>query len=186
MLRLLSIIPKIIIKIRTIVVLLLLGLLGSLFMCGASAQGVPTSGVWEYRKDTDEFTDEVRHFLFMAPEEISENTGLMAMAITCIGNITDFNIEAGNLLLAESIGGEYDREVDYRIDKLKAQKFRAYSSSTLFSPYEDGVDIPLIKSMFNHDKFLIRFPTHNGRETLTFKITGIETKIKPIREACNW
>ena len=160
--------------------------MAGLFAGVAMAQDLPEAGVWAYNKDIDEFTDEVSHHLFLVAEEISASDGNIVMHITCVDNETDFTIHAGKHTLNKTYDNDDSWDVDYRIDDLKGNKFKVFSNYSAFRPYGNGLDIPLIKSFFNHDKLRIRFPTYNGRKTATFKITNIETEIKPIREACGW
>ena len=158
--------------------------MAGLFAGGAMAQD---SSKWEYTKGTDEFTDEVTHYLALTAEEASVRGKNVYMLLYCDDNKTSLLISSGGHILNETYDSDDIWEVDYRIDDLKANKLEVLSNNESFWPFPSSKDISLIKSMFNHDKLRMRFQTYDGkRETVTFKITGIETEIKPIREACGW
>ena len=148
-----------------------------MFAGGAMAQG---TSKWGYKKTTDEFTEESTHELFLESEEIAEIGSRVKMFISCVKNTTGFSIIAPYILK----DGSWD--VDYRIDDLKANKFKAKSGGLLFLPSVRSTHIPIIKSFFGHDKLRLRFQTNKGPETVTFTISGLENEIKPLREACNW
>ena len=152
--------------------------MAGLFAGGAMAQG---TGIWEHYKLTDEFTDEVTHHLLLVAEEVSTRASIN---ISCQKNKTRFVITSKHVF-KESRDKANAWEADYRIDKLTASKFKVFSTGASIEPFEPNK--PIIKSLFNHDKLLVRYQTNDGLWiTVRFKITGIETKIKPIREACNW
>ena len=160
--------------------------MAGLFAGGAMAQDLPAPGVWLYEKKTDEFTDEIEHRLYLVAEKISASKDVV-LVIICKNNETNSNIITTGYVLNKTYDSDDIWEVDYRVDELKASKFKVLSTNTSFGPYSQSTEIPLIKSMFNHDKLRLRFQTYDGiRETVTFKITDIETEIKPLREACNW
>ncbi len=161
-------------------------LTAGLFAGGASAQGLSTDGVWEYHKITDEFTEEVSHYLILTAEKAPESSGMVNMLISCEDNTTSIGITTVGYVLNKSLDLGDTRDIDYRIDDLKAKQFKALVAPTGFGPHARSKNIPLIKDMFGGDKLRLRFPTYIGSETVTFKITNIETEIKPIREACNW
>ena len=152
----------------------------------ANGQSFTESGVWLYQETTDEFTDKVRRILTIVAEEPSPSGNNITLNISCGEDIPTIIIVAGGHILNKSRDINDLIDIDYRIDKLKASKAQVFSNGSAFGPYPRSKQIPFIKSMFNHDKLLIRFPTYNSSETVTFKITNIEDEVKPIREACNW
>ncbi len=158
-------------------------LTAGLFTGGAMAQD---SSKWEYKKITDEFTDETKHSIRLNAEEVPTSGEKVSMSIACTDNRTIIQIYTGIYILNTVFDLDDLWETDYRIDDLKGNTFKSFSSHAVFSPFPVTTHIPLIKDMFNHDKLRMRFETFIGSETVTFKITGIETAIKPIREACNW
>ncbi len=161
--------------------------MAGLFAGGASAQGVPTtSGVWGYHKNTDEFTDEVGHYLFLVAEKVSPSDKKITMIIGCVDNKTGFVINTGDHILNKVYDEDDFWEVEYRIDDMGANKFTVFSTHSTFRPHPPNTELPFIKRLFNHDKLRMRFKTYDGSETATFKITGIENEVKPIRTACNW
>ncbi len=160
--------------------------MAGLFAGGAMAQDL-LAGVWLYEKKTDEFTDEVSYVLFLKSDKVPASRGEVSIIITCKNNRTNIVMVADGYILKSSNDTSDTWEADYRLDKLKASKFNAYASRNAFFPTPLSAHIPFIKEMFNHDKLRVRFETYDGtRETATFKITGTENEIKPIREACNW
>ncbi len=162
---------------------LMIILTAGLFAGGAMAQNWPDAGVWTYRTTTDEFTDEVSHYLWLVAEKLSTNGQTIAMQISCVDNETGIYIRTGTFTL-EGYSNPWD--VAYRIDDMEINKFQVLSRHDGFIPQLETENIPLIKSMFSHNKLRMRFENRNQQETVTFKITNIETEIKPIREACNW
>ncbi len=160
-------------------------LTAGLFAGVVNALDLPDAGKWIYYKETDEFTDEVSHDVLLTADDTPTSGDKVAIIISCRENTTYMAVITHGEDLKRTYGNDL-WEADYRIDDLKGNKFKVSSTDSVFTPYPASKHITLIKSMFNHDKLRLRFRTYNGSETVTFKITGIENEIKPIRQACGW
>ena len=111
--------------------------------------------------------------------KISES-GDQTLILRCKENSTDAYIRTDDFL------GEDSTNVTVRYDSNKAQK-QKFSLSTnnkalFFSPA-----IANIKKMMKSKNVVIRYHTYSGTpNTVSFKMSDLKNKIKPLRNACHW
>ena len=81
------------------------------------------------------------------------------------------------------------RPITLRIDSQPALNQR-WSISTNYESlgrWRGGSAIPFIKSLFGHEKlYALVTPYGESSVSTTFDISGLEDRIGPLREACNW
>jgi type VI secretion system VasI family protein len=109
--------------------------------------------------------------------------GDQILVLRCKENTTDAYIKTDDFL------GEDSTNVTVRYDSQKAQKAQKqkFSLSTnnkalFFSPA-----ISNIKKMMKSKNIVIRYHTYSGTpNTVSFKMSDLKNKIKPLRAACHW
>ncbi|EWH00466.1 hypothetical protein Q427_19380 [Halomonas sp. BC04] len=76
-----------------------------------------------------------------------------------------------------------------RIDSRDARtiKMSASTNNRLLGLFRGNRSIPVVRSMFGGEQLLVRATPFNGSPiTVTFDIAGLEEKVQPLRQACNW
>ncbi len=113
------------------------------------------------------------------------SAGPMEMFIHCRENTTLFYIVFNSLFMSDH---QYGR-VTYRLDSQKAQtkKMKESTSNMALGLWRGRSSIPFVKSMFGHEKMLVRATPHGeSAVTATFSITGLEEAVEPLRRSCHW
>ncbi|HEK2751515.1 TPA: hypothetical protein SMT72_003554 [Proteus mirabilis] len=114
------------------------------------------------------------------------NTSLLGASIPtlivrCQNNKTQLYVVWGAYL------GIDDIKVSYRIDKNKAITNWWSISTNNKSSFYNGNTISFIKSMFNKNNLFMQLtPYGENPVNVNFNITGLESKIKPLRNSCGW
>lgn len=148
-------------------------------------------GNWSIRTDTSEFKDTSDVYMSVESEEPLScgmfNTEQKArLILRCKENTTSLIIVTA-CHLASGFHG-YGR-VEYRIDdeKARSRNFDESTDNKALGLWNGGSSIPFIKQMFGHERALFRFtPFNESPVTARFDISGVETAIAPLREACHW
>jgi type VI secretion system protein VasI len=154
------------------------------------AMSQPEHGDWVVRLDTSEFKDTTDVYITIKSEE-ELDCGLYGrsqaqLMLRCKENTTSLIIHT-SCHMASGFSG-YGR-VEYRIDdrKSSARSFSASTDNRALGLWSGGKSIPMIKQMLTGETLLTRFtPFNESPLTAKIKISGLETAIAPLREACHW
>ncbi len=150
------------------------------------------SGDWDVEIKTSEFKDTTDVFLRVQSEEpLSCGMGFGApqhatLMLRCMENTTALYIST-DCHLASGFQGY--GTVEYRIDDRPARS-RGFTDSTdnrALGLWRGAQAIPFVKELLGADRLLTRFtPFGESPVTAQFPITGLDTAIMPLREACSW
>lgn len=146
---------------------------------------------WTVQTEVSRLTDKTDVFLLLDSDQsipaMFGGVGQPAtLFIRCQDNTTALTIWFGDKFIASS--GGFDR-VTYRIDKKSAvsDRWDESTDNKHMGLWSGGQSIPLIKSLFGAENFLVQAtPFNDNPLTLDFKVGGLETAIAPLRNACGW
>ncbi len=147
-----------------------------------------TANAWKRDTYRSELTDEWTIVLSVdskKPVKCDYKGNHAKLILQCVENKTSLYIHMGCFVSDNEFWGN----VDYRIDKLpfKTRKFKESTSNEALGLWGGRSSIPVIKSMFGHNKLVARVTPYNeNSETITFNIAGLEDRIKTLRNVCGW
>ena len=86
---------------------------------------------------------------------------------------------------------QYDRygDIEYRVDQEKSHTVNGNASTDnrALGLWSGGKAIPLIKQLLGKSKLTVRMmPYGESAFTASFNISGLDTVIEPLRQACKW
>ncbi len=147
---------------------------------------------WNVVTETSVLTDDKNVYISTNSKERiacgwASNSSTATLLVRCQENTTAIYLRTD----CHVASSDYDNygDITYRIDDLpaKTRGFSASSNNKALGLWSGGASIPFIKRLLGHDKLIMRFtPYSESPETVTFNIAGLNEKIKPLREACNW
>ncbi|MCV2881658.1 type VI secretion protein [Actibacterium sp. XHP0104] len=108
-----------------------------------------------------------------------------SLLIACRENTTSIWFHFGGHFMSDYQHGT----VTYRLDKDPVQSKRLTESNNneALGLWSGGSAIPFIKTLLGHDRLYLRATPHSeSAMDAEFDISGLETAITPLREACNW
>lgn len=144
---------------------------------------------WQLRSRTSAIDDSTNVFMTLVSDDFIKGrfgtAGPMVISIHCRENTTLFYINFNELFMSDFQHGR----VTYRLDSTEARNVNMKESTDnmALGLWRGGSSIPFIKRMFGHEEMLVRATPHSeSAVTATFSVAGLEEKIGPLREACNW
>lgn len=147
-------------------------------------------GIWKSDADTSKIDDSKEVYLSVdSAEPVSTKFGEgdpATLTVRCQKRTTAVSIYFGGAFMADS--GGFGKVV-YRIDKKPAvtKAWDVSTSNKHLGLWNGGTAIPFIKSLFGANQVLIEAtPFNEDSVTLTFPVAGLESAIKPLRDACKW
>jgi len=150
-------------------------------------QRKPTLSPWHVNTSISSIDDSRSVYLYT--DALNTTRGTIGQEVRprlwlrCLENTTAFLVDWEVFLNTEGI------PVTYRVDKEAAQT-RTWSVSTDHKSvglWYGGSSIPFINRLIGKETLLVRVtPYGENPVTATFNIQGLEEKIGPLREACNW
>ena len=136
-------------------------------------------------------TDDTNVFMFLDSNEPvncgGNNGNPVSLVVRCMENTTSVYFSTGCHMTSSRYNSYGD--VTYRLDEQKAKTkgFQDSTNNKSLGLWRGGSAIPFIKQMLNNKKVLVRMtPYGENAITANFDITGSETEIEPLREACGW
>ena len=106
--------------------------------------------------------------------------------LRCKENTTSMYVSFAGYFMSDLNG---KGRVEYRLDNLNMSSVRMSESNdhSVLGLWTGGQSIPMIKSMFGHEKMVMRAtPFSDSTVTLEFDIGGLDNAVVELREACNW
>lgn len=117
----------------------------------------------------------------LEPYELYGKSVRANLYIRCQDNTTDLYITYDGIYLHSN-----RLKVEYRLDQEKSVK-TTWDVSTDYQGTFARNAIPVIKSMFDKDRMLVRVtPYSKSPMTSKFNISGLRESIEPLRKACKW
>lgn len=148
------------------------------------------TGNWTVQKETSKLTDQDTVVVMLKSDETincgwnrGKQISLVARCMedkTVIYFGTDCHMASGH--------GGYG-EITYRIDTEKARKVEgdASTDNKALGLWSGGQAIPVLKQMIGKSQMVVRMtPFSESPFTATFDIRGLDSAIKPLRDACRW
>jgi len=157
----------------------------------SEAEVLPASkGRWIVTEDTSAFDDSRTVVLTIESNETIRGQfggpGPATMFLRCKENRTVLYLWLNDLFLSDIQGFGV---VDYRIDDQKAATARMESSTDnkALGLWDGGKSIPFLKKFMGGHRVVFRAtPFNESPVEFSFDLTGLETAISPLREACSW
>lgn len=147
---------------------------------------------WFVETETDPMTDKKRVYVSLVSNNVlmrgNDWSTLEEPMITfrCQDNSTDFLIDFKQPLSPE-YGNALRRTTKFRLDEQKPFNVNLNTAQGNLKVYFVADPVRSLKKMFGHKKLLISYQAHRtGEQILEFDIAELETRVKPIRELCNW
>lgn len=112
--------------------------------------------------------------------------GPAVLHLRCLENTTSATFSFNDQFMAD-IQGYGD--ITYRVDDRAAVKrgFQESTDNKWLGLWRGAQAIPFIKSLYGGEKLVARAtPFNESQIEVTFSIFGLETAVKPLREACGW
>lgn len=164
---------------------------GSSVAQDSEAEVAPASkGRWIVTEDTSAFDDSRTVVLTIDSNEAIRGQfggpGPVTMFLRCKENRTVLYLWLNDLFLSDIQGFGV---VDYRIDDQKAATVRMESSTDnkALGLWDGGKSIPFLKKLMDGQRVVFRAtPFNESPVEFSFDLTGLETAISPLREACSW
>ena len=149
-----------------------------------------TDSRWESSIKTSQMDDSQSVFLTLEADEpvigSLSNTNALYLIIRCVENTTSLILSHSGLMFSDI----QDRDVvRYRVDDQPPREARMSESTSnrALGLWNGGQSIPVIKSMLDAQKFLVRFvPVSRNPIEASFSIAGLAEEITPLRETCGW
>lgn len=147
---------------------------------------------WFLETDTDPMTDKKRVYVSLVANNVlmkgNDWTTLQEPMITfrCENNTTDFMIDFKQPLSPE-YGNALRRTTKFRLDDKGAFNVSLNTAQGNLRVYFVSNPVPTIKKIIGSNKMLISYQAHRqGEQVLEFDVSELESRIKPVRDACNW
>ena len=144
---------------------------------------------WRKRVEVSGMTDETNVFLSVESDNLIAcgiyRSHRPILVVRCMEDTTALIISTS--CFVSDIQGYGN--VLYRLDKDRAvtKKFRASTNNEALGLWRGSRSIPVIKSMLGHKTMLVRFtPFNESPKEVAFNVTGLDSEIGDLREACNW
>lgn len=144
---------------------------------------------WRVTTEISDIDDTTNVFMRLSSDDNIRGrfgaSGPMRMHIACRENTTSLWIIFNGHHMSDYQYGT----VTYRLDKTTARNksMRESTDNQALGLWRGGSSIPFIKSMFGHEKMLIKAtPYGESAVKATFTIAGLEDEISKLREACHW
>ena len=148
-------------------------------------------GEWQVSEETSSFDDSRSVYLRLnSSDTVTTRFGggqtTPSLHLRCPEKTTSLFIVAGGQFLSDIQG--YG-EVDYRIDDQAAGRWSMDSSTDnqALGLWNGSTAIPQIKRLFGGDRLVVRLtPFNESPLEFAFPISGVETAVAPLRNACQW
>jgi type VI secretion system protein VasI len=157
---------------------------------GTASEPAVSPGRWKVAEDKSAFDDSRTVVLSIESNESVRGQfggpGPAIMYIRCMENTTSAYLWINDLFLSDIQGFGV---VDYRIDDRKASKMRSESSTDnkALGLWSGGSAIPFIKEMLDGNRIALRAtPFNESPVEFTFDLAGLDSAVRPLREACGW
>ena len=147
------------------------------------------TGDWTIDVEKSVMDDSTNVFLFLDADQQTNcpyKDAPHTIAIACRENETNLWFRFGGCFMSDIQG---KGRVTYRLDsdQARTKSFRESNNNMALGLWSGGQAIAFIKEMFGHERMIVRAqPFSESQVTGHYDIAGIETAIKPLREACNW
>ncbi|MCE6949892.1 type VI secretion protein [Cereibacter sphaeroides] len=155
-----------------------------------ASSAVAAQDAWNFSESHLKMTDDPSVFL---TTEAIEGTKTIEGAheapellLRCSENTTAAFIHFGGAFMSDAGGFG---EVEYRVDdrKMRMASMDASTSNEALGFFRGAEAIPFIKDLLGGKQSLVRATPFEERVGLvTFDITGIDERIKPLRKICGW
>ena len=178
--------------------LVLLVIFLGVFSSNNDEQGSGTDGEakerqkWFVETDVDPMTDKKRVYVSVVANNVLMNGNDWStieeplITFRCENNKTEFLIDFKQPLSPE-YGNALRRTVKFRLDGKEAFKVNLNTSQGNLKVYFVPNPVATIKKITGSQKVLISYQAHRkGEQVLEFDLSELETRIKPVREACRW
>ncbi|MFL9503704.1 type VI secretion system-associated protein TagO [Rhodopseudomonas palustris] len=154
-------------------------------------EGQPAKlGKWVISEDKSAFDDSRTVTLSLESSEAIRgqfgSPGPAMLYLRCMENTTVAYLWLNDLFLSDIEGFGM---VDYRIDEQQATTLRMSTSTDnkALGLWDGGKSIPFIKALLGGKKIVLRAtPFNDSPVEFGFDLTGLETAIAPLKEACAW
>ena len=151
---------------------------------------VESKGAWRVEEDTSAFDDSKTVVLSIESSDTIRGqfgpAGPASMYLRCQENTTVVYLWLNDLFLSDIQGFG---TVEYRIDGQKAQSARMTTSTDnkALGLWNGGKAIPFIKRLEGGQTVVMRAtPFNESPVEFSFDLTGLDTAIAPLKEACSW
>ncbi|MCJ9725410.1 type VI secretion protein [Agrobacterium sp. SHOUNA12C] len=146
---------------------------------------------WIVQTAKSKIDDSKSVFLFLESDEdvpgrFGRGAAKASMVVRCMEGKTAITLQFADHFMADN-GGYGD--VVFRVDDKKAftKSLSESTDHTALGLFSGATSIPLIKTLFGGNRLIIRvMPFNESALTVSYAIAGLETDIKPLREACKW
>lgn len=158
----------------------------------ANDDEAPIRIAWTSDTEVSKIDDSTNVFLrTRSTEPVRSRFGLgqgqhATLLLRCMENTTSLYIAMNDSFLADSLG--YG-DITFRIDDQPAfeRSFTVSTDNHALGLWRGGNAIPFIRKLFGGETLLAKVtPFNESPVTLTFPISGLETAVEPLREACHW
>ncbi len=151
---------------------------------GSEKETIQTKSKWVLHTDVSKIDDSKRVILHVISSDEIEgvlgNNTNPVLLLRCQENKTEVFVNTDVFL------GIGEISVTSRIDKQKAVTTKALTSSDN-KAFFISKPISFIKNLMAGERVLFKLTPYNSSPIIfEFNIAGLESEIKPLREACNW
>ncbi|WP_297423934.1 type VI secretion system-associated protein TagO [uncultured Acinetobacter sp.] len=147
---------------------------------------------WFVETETDPMTDKKRVYVSVVANNVlmkgNDWSTLQEpiMTFRCQDDSTEVLVDFKQPLSPE-YGNALRRTTKFRLDDEKPFNVTLDTAQGNLRVYFVSDPVRNLKKMIGHQKLLISYQAHRtGEQVLEFDITELETRLKPIRELCNW
>lgn len=153
-----------------------------------AAIGISQAEAWVVQKETSPIDDSQTVMMWTdSSEQIEDVLGRPQRAtlkIQCVENRTGLFVEFGGHYMSHLVDGDMTLRVDDNPAFTRSMRESTDNSSL---GQMGGNAIGIVRQMMGGDVLTTRAtPVNSNPVTVQFPITGIDEKITPLREACNW
>ena len=146
---------------------------------------------WQLRTETSLLDDSTSVFLSIFSKEPILNRfgsgGPAQLTVRCLENTTSVVVNFAGLFMSDIQGRG---RVDFRVDDNPPDNInmRVSTNNQALGLWKGGQSIPFIQThLLGGDSLYLRATPHSESAVeMQFNISGLDEKIGPLREACNW
>lgn len=152
---------------------------------GENADSNPDGAQWQYSEESSALDDRKDVWLSLLSQNSEGNSigspERATLYVRCMQNSTNVFISF-NRYTADN------QSVRYRLDKgrVQSRRMEVMRGGEGIGLWSGGSAIPFAKSLFGKNTLVVSYTTYTGPVEFSFDVGGLESRINPLAEACNW